>query len=93
MLAGPGDSLDQRNGQAVASLVFGILSVFFCWLGLLGAAMVILAVAFGAIGLLRVRLGFSSGKGVAIAGLVLGAIGFGLYIGYGIAGLGLGFRL
>ena len=92
MLAGPGDSLDQRNGQAVASLVFGILSVFFCWLGLLGAAMVILAVAFGAIGLLRVRLGFSSGKGWRSPAWCSARSASGSTSAT-VAGLGLGFRL
>jgi len=84
---------DQGNGQAVSSLVFGILSILFCWLGLLGVAMVILAIAFGIIGILRVRLGFSSGLPVAIAGVALAVAGLGLYLGFGVAGLGLGFRV
>jgi hypothetical protein len=84
---------DQGNGQAVASLVFGILSILFCWLGLLGVAMVILAIAFGIIGILRVRLGFSSGLAAAIAGVALAVAGLGLYLGFGVAGLGLGFRV
>jgi hypothetical protein len=92
-VASPAASLDHGNGQGVASLVFGILSVIFCWLGLLGAALVILSIVFGVIGILRARLGFSTGKGVAITGVVFGMAGLGLYVGYGVAGLGLGFRV
>ena len=83
----------QGNGQAVASLVFGMLSIFFCWLGLIAVAMIILAVAFGAIGILRSRLGFSNGTGPAIAGLVLAGAGAGLYLAFGVLSLGLGFRV
>ena len=83
----------EGNGQAVASLVFGMLSIFFCWLGLIAVAMIVLAVAFGAIGILRSRLGFSDGMGPAVAGLVLAAAGAGLYLAFGALSLGLGFRV
>jgi len=70
-----------------------MLSIFFCWLGLIAVAMIVLAVAFGAIGILRSRLGFSDGTGPAVAGLVLAAAGAGLYLTFGALSLGLGFRV
>jgi hypothetical protein len=70
-----------------------MLSIFFCWLGLIAVAMIVLAAAFGAIGILRSRLGFSGGMGPAVAGLVLAAAGAGLYLAFGALNLGLGFRV
>lgn len=55
------------SGLAIASLVLGIL-----WIGGLGA---LLAVIFGAIGLKQTRDGQVGGRGMAIAGLILGIIG------------------
>jgi hypothetical protein len=61
----------QTNGLAVASLVLGIIWLF--WLGS------ILAVIFGfiAIGQINGSGGRQGGKGLAIAGLVLGFVGVG----------------
>jgi len=63
------------NGFAIASMVLGIV-----WLYLIGS---ILAVVFGHIALRQIRESNNtqSGRGMAIAGLVLG------YIGIAIAGL------
>ena len=83
----------QGNGQAVASLVFGIFSLLFCWLGLVGVAMVLLAIVFGLLAILRVRLGFATGRDIAISGVALGVAGLGLYLYFGVAALGLGFRV
>ena len=55
------------NGLAIASLVLGIL-----WLYWIGS---ILAVIFGHIGLSQAKRTGQSGRGLAIAGLVLGYIG------------------
>ena len=57
------------NGLAVASLILGLLWV--CWLGSL------LAVLFGhiALGQIKKTGGVQGGRGLAIAGLVLGYIG------------------
>jgi hypothetical protein len=57
------------NGLAVAALVLGILT-FFC-LGPLGA---ILAIVLGFLGLKKARE-VGVGKGMSIAGMVLGAVG------------------
>ncbi|HWJ97476.1 MAG TPA: YceI family protein [Acidimicrobiales bacterium] len=55
------------NGLAIASLVLGII-----WLGGLGA---LLAVVLGLVGLSQIKRSGDKGRGVAIAGVVLGAIG------------------
>lgn len=56
------------SGLAIASLVCGLLHV--CGLGS------VLAVVFGHLGLGEVRRGERSGGGIAMAGLVLGYLGF-----------------
>jgi FKBP-type peptidyl-prolyl cis-trans isomerase/Domain of unknown function (DUF4190) len=63
---------------AVASLVIGIVSLLFCGLGS------ILAVVFGHIGLARTSRPQApeSGRGMAIAGLVLGYIGLVVLVGF-----------
>lgn len=72
------------NGMSIASLVLGILSIPMCFLFLPA----ILAVAFGFVGLSQVknRPG-QSGRGLAIAGIILGGIGLLLIIAI-VAGLG-----
>ena len=57
------------DGLAIASLVLGI-----CWLYWVGS---ILAIIFAAIAIKRINLsqGWRTGKGMAIAGLVLGLVG------------------
>lgn len=77
------------NGLAVASLVLGITSIIFSWWGLLTLAQVVLAIIFGAIGISRANAG-ASGKGQAVAGLILGCIGLVIYFFIGLFSLGLG---
>ena len=60
------------NGFAIASLVFGILWLF--WLGSL------LAVIFGHVAVVQTRKRGQRGRGLAIAGLVLGYIGVGIFL-------------
>jgi len=57
------------NGLAIASMVLGILWVY--WLGS------ILAVIFGHIAIRQCERRQESGRGMAIAGLVLGYVGLG----------------
>ncbi len=66
------------NGFAIASLVCGIL--FLC-AGIFGS---ILAVVFGHIALVQIKRSgdMESGRGLAIAGLVIGYIGLGLSLLY-----------
>jgi Domain of unknown function (DUF4190) len=62
------------NGLAVASLVLGILWVF--WIGS------ILAVIFGYRALKQIKERNESGYGLAIAGIVLGWVGLGILVFY-----------
>jgi hypothetical protein len=55
------------DGLAITSFIFGLL-----WFGWLGS---ILAVIFGHIALRNIRRTHASGRGLAIAGLILGYIG------------------
>ena len=68
----------QGNGPAVTGLVLGILGVIFAFvpfLGVvLGVGLGVLAAIFGAVGLSRAKDPYRGGKGMAIAGLVLGII-------------------
>ena len=59
------------NGLAVASLVLGIVWIF--WLGST------LAILFGHIALNQIQNSNQSGKGMAVAGLVLGYVGAGTF--------------
>jgi hypothetical protein len=84
---GPGGSADS---MAVGSLACGILSVLtsLCCLGLpFGAVGAVL----GIIALNRIKTTQQSGKGVAIAGIVLSALGPVLYVLFSLFGAVLGF--
>lgn len=81
------------NGQAVAALVLGITSIVFCWWGLLTLAQVVLAIIFGGVGLAKANRHGASGKGLALAGMVLGAVGFALYFIIGLASFGAGWLI
>lgn len=67
-------------GLATASLVFGILSVVLGWVPLLGWILVILAFVFGAIALKKIKAENLPGKGMAVAGELLGLVGLVLAI-------------
>lgn len=61
----------RKSGFAIASLVLGLM--FF--IPLLGAFVGILAIIFGVISLVKIKNEGLSGKGFAIAGIILGSIG------------------
>jgi uncharacterized membrane protein len=66
------------QGLSIASMVLGITGIPFSWF-LVGIPS-ILAVIFGHIGLSKANHGTGGGKGMAIAGLVLGYIVVGLFV-------------
>ncbi len=77
------------NGLATAALVLGLVAIvtgivpFFVGL-VVSFVPTVLAIIFGIVGISRARHG-ASGRGLAVAGLVLGAVTFLLYfVGYGI---------
>jgi hypothetical protein len=68
-----------RNGLGVAALVLGILSIIpGVVMIVVGVVLGILAIIFGVIGIARARRGEATNRGMAIAGLVCGAVGFAL---------------
>jgi len=58
-----------KVGFGVTALVLGIVGVFLCWIPVFGLILPILAIVFGGIGIF-----LQSGRGMAIAGLVIGVI-------------------
>ncbi|MBB4908948.1 DUF4190 domain-containing protein [Actinophytocola algeriensis] len=60
------------NGMAIASMVLGIVWVY--WIGS------ILALIFGYVALKEIRQSKQAGEGMAIAGIVLGWIGIGVLV-------------
>lgn len=65
------------KGFAIAALVLGILGILNFWIPFVNAVAIvfgILALIFGIIAVSRVKKGTASGKGMGIAGIVLGAL-------------------
>ena len=60
-----------KVGFGVTALVLGLVGIIFCWIPLFGLILPILALIFGGIGIYLL-----SGRGMAIAGLVIGLITF-----------------
>ena len=81
------------NGLAIASMILGITSIFFCWWGLFTLAQVVLAVVFGGVGISKANNQNGAHKGMAIAGLSCGLVGFIAYLIFGIASAGVGFLI
>ncbi len=62
------------SGLAIASLVLGIISLFFCiWYVAIPCG--ILAIIFGVIAMGKAKTGEAGGAGMARAGLIMGCIG------------------
>ena len=59
------------NGLAVASFVCGLLGLVPLWIGFV---LCVLAVIFGVLGLQRANVAMGKGRGLAIAGIVLGLV-------------------
>ena len=78
---GPGRPASTTNGLAVASLVLGIITL--CGIGS------ILAVIFGYVGKGQIDRsgGTQSGRGLAIAGIVLGWVGIGILVLFIVLGI------
>ncbi|MGR4884163.1 hypothetical protein ACIPUC_32785 [Streptomyces sp. LARHCF249] len=65
----------RSNGFGVTALVLGILSVVGCITSVLGIGIGIGAVVFGALGKGKATRGEADNGGMALAGIILGAIG------------------
>ncbi len=69
-------------GLSTASLVLGILSLFLGWIPVIGWILVALALIFGIVGLVKISKDkHLNGKGLSIAGIILGALGLIIAIG------------
>ncbi len=67
---------DRHHGQAIASMVLGILSLVFIWVPYVGCILALIAVALSAACINGGTDGESSStRGMAIAGLVTGILG------------------
>ena len=62
------------NGQAVAAMVLGIVSLGLFWIPFVGLICGVLGVVLGWLGMQRANRG-ATGRGMAVAGLVTGIIG------------------
>lgn len=70
------------NGTATAAMVCGIIGVLLAWMPFLvvaGLVLAVLALVFGIQGVRRAGV-TTTGRGPAIAGVVLGAVGLGLSV-------------
>ena len=65
---------DTNTGLAVASLVLGITSIIFAFICCGGFVFAIPAVVCGVMGIKQANRGQASGKGMAIAGVIMGGI-------------------
>lgn len=64
----------KTSGFAVTALVTGIVGLVFSWVPLLDLVLAIVAVTFGALGWHYASTRGQAGKGMAIAGLVMGIL-------------------
>jgi hypothetical protein len=78
----------QVNSAAIWAAILGALSVLFEWCGLLTLALALGAVCLGVTGIRRAAV-TGTGLRVARAGLVLGLLGLGAYLIWGIVSMGL----
>ncbi|MQS37579.1 DUF4190 domain-containing protein [Streptomyces katsurahamanus] len=74
------------NGMGITAMVLGILAVcLFCLYGVVSVVLGILALIFGILGRKRVQRGEANNGGMALAGVVLGAVG--IVLGVVVIGL------
>jgi hypothetical protein len=62
-------------GMAITALVLGILAVLLCWTVIGGLLFGLLAVVLGAVASSRAKRRVAAGRGLAIAGILLGLLG------------------
>ena len=63
-----------KNGLGIAALVLAIVGLVFCWSVFGGVVLGVIAVILGIVGFGRAKRGQATNTGVAIAGVVLGAL-------------------
>ena len=80
----------QKQGLSITAMVVGIVGAVFSWVPFLGLVLGIIAATFGGVALYMGQQGKQGGKGMAIAGLVLGIFAIALFITFLIIGLSIG---
>lgn len=70
----PGYQPKPGSGLAIASLILGIIGLLSGWL-IFGGVLGLVGVILGIVALVKVKNGTASGKGMAIGGIVTGALG------------------
>lgn len=68
------------TGFAITAMVTGIVGAVFSWVPIFDVVLGVVAIVFGAIALQWARHGQAPGKGMAIAGLVLGIITVAVFV-------------
>jgi hypothetical protein len=63
-----------NNGVAIAAFVAGVIAIVLSWIPLFDIVLAAPAVILGGLGISRANRTHGMGKGLAIAGLILGAI-------------------
>ena len=71
---GYGASPSPKNGIGIAAMVVGIVALLLCWIPFLGLLLAIVALVLGIVGIRKVSRGEATNKGMAIAGVVTGAL-------------------
>ena len=69
-----------NNGLCVAAMVLGIIAVVFFWAPFFGIVLGVLATIFGAVGIPASAKKAQAGRGMGIAGLILGIIALAINI-------------
>ncbi len=65
------------KGMAIAALVLGIIAILFCWFPVFNAVSIVLGIIsliLGIMGVNKASKGLAGGKGMGVAGIILGAI-------------------
>jgi len=70
----PGYQPTPSSALAIASLILGVIGLLSGWL-IFGGALGLVGVILGIVALVKVKNGTASGKGMAIVGIVTGALG------------------
>lgn len=70
-----GYGTQKKNGFGVAALVLGIAAILLFWTFVGGIVLGIMAIAFGVLGRKRVSRGEADNGGMALAGIITGAVG------------------
>jgi amino acid transporter len=70
----PPPPMGPKNGLGISALVTAIIGLVFCWTVVGGVVLGVLAAILGIVGYSRAKRGQATNAGIAIAGVVLGAL-------------------